>query len=492
MHQTMQNPPGAAYVIALASAIVGRSEAALHAVSFAIAGAAVVGTYQLARLLSPRPLLAAVLTLLAPAFLVLAGMVRSDLLMLALWIWTIYFWIRGTCANRRADLWLSAGLMSAGMLTKYFAISLLPLLLADLLIRRPRKWSHALPLLVPLVVLAAYHALTLRLYGHSLLTEAAAYAQQHGRRMQWLNGLTLLGGCGASILLYLLAARWRTLPAMFAGGACLIAAALYAWNARLPYPIVIAGTVDGAFLLQWALWLCAGTTLLAFGLSEIVRHRREPDTVLLGLWIVGTAGFGIAINWTANSRSLLPVVPALAILASRARVDWQPKRERLLWAAVLPAAALGLVYLWADASSANADRALAHAVHAAVRVEHRDVRFAGHWGFQYYMQQAGYRPIDYSLLDLDPGTLIILPRGNTNVEPLPEGVARMEGSIEAPTRSPGIVVNGQLHAGFHSDVFGPLPIAFGEVPPQQCFVQRVLKPIHGLSLLDLYQSPAAK
>jgi 4-amino-4-deoxy-L-arabinose transferase-like glycosyltransferase len=491
MHETTQNPPGAAYVIALASALCGRSEPALHVVFCAIAFIAIAGTYRLAALLSPRPLLAAMMTLFAPAFLVLAGTIMSDVLMLALWVWAIYFWLRAVKEDHWRCAWLAALLASAAILSKYFAIALLPLFAADALLRRPRRMARLLPLALPVVVLIAYHCVTIRLYGHSLLAGAAGYAKQHRRALQWLTGLTLLGGSGASILFYLLTARWRTLGPLFLLGCVLSAGLLYAWAGALPFSVMTDDGVDLLFLMQWALWLSAGALLISFALRHFMRGRRDPDVVLLSLWIIGTATFAVAINWTANSRSMLPMVPALAILASRVPVQWAPRRQWAPAVALALAAVLGLLCLGASASSANAQRRLAHALDARARREQRELRFAGHWGFQYYLQELGYQPVDYRRMNLGAGTLVALPRNNTNVAPLPEPLAQMEPDVETPRLPFLTLLDTSLHAAFHSDVFGPLPFAFGRVPPAQCFVQLTAEPIHDKSLVDLYkESPS--
>src|SRR5262245_12034388 len=59
MHSFMQNPPGMSWFLALAAAIVGWSEPAMHLVCLLPAVAAVCGTWRLARRLSSWPEVAA-------------------------------------------------------------------------------------------------------------------------------------------------------------------------------------------------------------------------------------------------------------------------------------------------------------------------------------------------------------------------------------------------------------------------------------------------
>ena len=58
--------------------------------------------------------------------------------------------------------------------------------------------------------------------------------------------------------------------------------------------------------------------LLVFGLviADLLKHR-SAEALLLGLWVVGTFDFAGFVNWTCNGRSVLPLVPAVALLLVR-------------------------------------------------------------------------------------------------------------------------------------------------------------------------------
>src|SRR5207302_11152638 len=127
------------YYAAIATILVGESEAALHAAFLLPAVAVVLGTYFLSRELnSPRPMLAALVALFTPVFLLCASTVMYDVIMLALWVWAVWAWAAGMRRERAGLLWLAAGLATLAALTKYFGVALLPLLLAYGLARRRR------------------------------------------------------------------------------------------------------------------------------------------------------------------------------------------------------------------------------------------------------------------------------------------------------------------------------------------------------------------
>lgn len=112
MYRVMKNPPLTSYYIAAAATLFGFSEMALHTAFLLPAVATILGTYYLARYLTAKPALAAVLTLLTPAFLVSSTNVMCDTMMLSLWVWAIFFWIRGIKNNHNLDLFFSALLIA--------------------------------------------------------------------------------------------------------------------------------------------------------------------------------------------------------------------------------------------------------------------------------------------------------------------------------------------------------------------------------------------
>jgi len=101
----MQNPPLCSYYIAAVASAFGWSEPVLHLAFLFWATMSILGTFVLARRFCREPLVAALLTLFTPVFLVSATSVMCDVIMLALWLGRLNFglpvWI-GT--NRGAFL----------------------------------------------------------------------------------------------------------------------------------------------------------------------------------------------------------------------------------------------------------------------------------------------------------------------------------------------------------------------------------------------------
>src|SRR5438045_4715859 len=175
MFSIMQNPPLNAYYMALAAKFLGWSEPAMHGAFLVPAVAAVLGTFFLAQRLSGSPLLGALLTLFTPVFLVSATTVMCDVWLLALWVWSVNYWLRGLERHNGWLLLLASLLVAAAALTKYFGASLVPLLAVYTLVQDRRLTSRLLFLLIPVLLIGIYEAMTKARYGQGLFSNAMIY-----------------------------------------------------------------------------------------------------------------------------------------------------------------------------------------------------------------------------------------------------------------------------------------------------------------------------
>ena len=180
MASVTKNPPLAAYYLAGITSLFGWSEPVLHLAFLVWPVGVVLGTYQLATAFGTRPTLATLATLWTPVFLVSSSNVMCDAMMLCFWMWAVVFWERGLREDRLVPLCVSALLISLSALTKYFGMTLIPLLLVYSLADRLaalrnhagrlgdllpglKRWIWAL--LIPVLVLAVYR------WGLSALTK---------------------------------------------------------------------------------------------------------------------------------------------------------------------------------------------------------------------------------------------------------------------------------------------------------------------------------
>lgn len=471
MSAVTKNPPLSSYFAALWAWPFGFGELSMHLAFLLPALGALAGTYALARDLCRRPGEAALVTAAMPAFFVSSTSVMCDVTMLCGWVWSVLLWHRALRTRRPALFAAAVVLVAVAALTKYFGAALIPLLALYALLVDRRVGAWAGWLLIPVAALAGYQAWTHHLYGAGLLSDAASYATMVNRAsgtagLHLVVALAFMGGCMLPVLLY--AGRlWH--------------AKVVAVGALAFVVLTLLGTVTGALVRIYPLlanrWVVAQASLmLVGGLSVLLLVVRElqrdrgAETILLSIWVLGTLVFASLLNWTVNARSLLPMAPALAILMMR-RLEARPGGgDRVARFAPLGASAvLALLVAGADARQAATAKEAALRLGAQAQETHQRVWFSGHWGFQYYAQLEGLRAVDEDRLDLiRRGDVIVVPYNGT-------GARNVVRASAPPTRAmlelepfPGVTtLEPTVGAGFYTDAWGPLPFAFGDVPPDR-------------------------
>jgi 4-amino-4-deoxy-L-arabinose transferase-like glycosyltransferase len=481
MSDVTENPPLAAYYIAAAGRILGWSEAALHGAFLLPALAVILGTYFLAQRLTRWPLLAAAATLAAPGFLASSTTVMCDTMMVALWIFAILFWLEGLERRRPALLAVSGLLIALCALTKYFGMTLIPLLLLYSIARERRVGSWIVYLLLPVAALAGYEYWTQALYGKGLLGGAAAYARTHNSVGLYsaLEGLSFAGGCALPALTFA-AVIWSRRGILLGGAAAAIAGLFVGMGGSGMAP-VIAHDHRIALGLQLALFIAGGVGALALAFADW-RRNRDPGSVLLLAWVLGTWIFASFVNWTVNARSVLPMVPAVGILLARrleTRGGFAGKlRLAKLVAPLVVSAAVALWVGWADASLANSAREAARYVRDHLSKPGINVSFEGHWGFQYYMQTYHFQPVDYRDFHVGNGDLVVIPENSSYaaVQSIPANVVASRGVLALPVKARMTTMSGAWGSGFYSADLGPLPYSFGPALTEYYTVLRLHNP----------------
>jgi hypothetical protein len=498
MTDVMCNPPGMAFFLAAAASVVGWREFALHAACLLPAIAAGLGVLQLARSFCSRPLFAVVLTVLTPGFLVCGTSVMCDVAMLACWVWALVLWERGLTSGRYGDF-LGAGVLAALCgLMKYSGLSVVPLLLAWGAVRQRRLGRWAFALLIPVAMLGAYEALAYWAHGAFLFGNAAAYAREVRPFSlgelpdRLLIGLTFAGGCALPALA-LAPCVWSRRA--LAAGAALFLVILAGPRVFDAAQLALTGQGFGVQALwqngwqtwkgiwpletQRALWLMGGLSVGALAIADWRRHR-DPMSAVLGVWTLGVLAFASLLNWTINGRSVLPMLPVVGILLARRLEEgaaWRTGARRAMLAVCLGLAALGaFAVAEADGRLANVAREAAGRLAAKYGGQRATLWFVGHWGFQYYLQGTGAKPLDMLGSALAPGDVIVVPSSQAGGYDPPAEATTLAEVVQVGGSSWLSTMDRSVGAGFHSDFWGPLPYAVGAIEPERCYVFRVVRP----------------
>jgi 4-amino-4-deoxy-L-arabinose transferase-like glycosyltransferase len=499
--EIMKNPPLNCYFIAGVALLTGWTETALHLVFLIPTLAVILGTYRLARNFCKNPFLATLLALFSPALLISATLVMCDVLMLAFWIWAVVFWVEGTENNSKWRLVLAALLIALSALTKYYAISLIPMLAVYSGFKNRKSGWWMAYLLIPILVLVFYHFATSFLYGRGLLSDAAEYATKtregYGSAIFFniITGLAFLGGCFPAAFAYsfsLWSKKKLALGAIFFGVLLLI---LFSMKSIGSFPLVDkGGQIQWLLIFQLAIFVTAGVALAALAVAEAAKHW-EADSILLISWIIGTLVFATSVNWTVNVRSILPLIPAASILLIR-RIENScglpktktPKNKKKApaeqrefspgkWARwilpIAPVASISFLVMQADYNLAASARSAAAEIR---KLYHQDrIFFEGHWGFQYYMEFLNSQAVDFEKTGkINPGDILVIPANNTvNLRSVPEEAASPLPELKFNEGRWLTTMDPSVGAGFYTDLWGPLPYAFGTVTPERYALYRI-------------------
>jgi len=123
----------------------GESEAPLHAVYILFTLMSVAAMYALARRFSSRPVLATLLFMVTPAFVVHGNGLESDLPLLALWLVSAAAFIYAVDRDSRPLLALACVSLALATLAAYQAVLLGPVLAVYAWMRK-RDWRRRPPL----------------------------------------------------------------------------------------------------------------------------------------------------------------------------------------------------------------------------------------------------------------------------------------------------------------------------------------------------------
>ena len=480
------NPPLMSYYLAVIGTLFGWSETALHLGGCLAAFAAAAGIYSLAKMWCERPLLAAIIAIITPAFLVSATTLMCDVAMLSFWVWALVFWEQASRTEGGQWRYLAAGVLAGlALLTKYSAINLLPLLgvLGLFRVRQAGWWIAGLA--IPVIMLAGYEWLTAKMYGHGLFLGAVHHSQafRFGFTGGWFARVIIaLAFAGGSTLPVLFLAPWLWPRRTFLAGAILVLGGLFGiFYLKRDLGLIhswIGTEVLSYWSFRWQIILltAGGLHLLALA-GAALWQRRDAVTTVLALWIASAFVFAAWLNWTVNVRSFLPAVVAAAILAAR-RLKTTPailpgKHSWLL--PFVPATAVCLAVLIANYRLANVSRTTAREITAAFKPSGGTLWFEGHNGFQYYMEKLGAHPVDVERSTLSPGDIVVISWANGNNLTVPPGTLGAVAIYQPDLHSWMNIQsnNGRTAAGFYTSDWGPVPFALGNLPAQTCSVLKV-------------------
>jgi hypothetical protein len=93
------------------------------------------------------------------------------------------------------------------------------------------------------------------------------------------------------------------------------------------------------------------------------------------------------------------------------------------------------------------------------------------------MEAGGARALDWRRSHLSAGDRVAIPINNANVVALPADAVVHRAAFDLAVLPFLATLNPRLGAGFYLDDWGPLPFAFGRVPPERYVLLELVRDV---------------
>lgn len=355
----LSNPPGIAWWLA---PVRNAPEWALHAWMLPWLALALFGIARLARAFQVESVRALLVLGTSPVLVLSAQALTPDLPLFACALAGL-----GGFLTAERGAWRWALLAGAAVLFRYSGLCFVPLVLLAGFERH--RFAHALAVVVPVLVLALHD---LSAYGEvHALAMVGFQSVSNTPELLFRKLVAALAMLGGACMLPVLVWRRSAWPAALVGAALGLGASLYSHHT----PAQMIPTI-----------LCAA----AGGVSFAAFRWRGREDRLLAAWFFGGLVFLLTLQFMAT-RYWLPFLPAVALAALRR----EPSRAKSAVAVAL-ATVLALGMSIDDFAFASAHKRAAQEL-----APRGPATFAGHWGWQYYLERAGWRALETRARELE-------------------------------------------------------------------------------------------
>ncbi len=445
------------------TALAGGAEWLAHATQVVMLWLAILATVSFARQLGlqgPWPAVSGLVLVAMPAVLAMAGTAMPDVPAMALGVAGMERLVVWREKRRFSAALLAALLLGLAPLTRTHLILLLGV--GTILLLGPKlslaalrgRYSSVLPLVAALLITGAGYVLT-RDPDPGAGNIASAAIRYSSLSLSRVTGnvvaLPIHWVLVMAFGLPWLALRWRTII-----------------QNRFVLYTAAAGTLISALTFavtshfSIALSIIAGLGIAALGdLISDGWRRRDSVQVALGLWLL----IALPAMFYANlpPKYLVASAPAAALLIARELASRKGLGSWLVFSiTIILGTCLGIAILRADATFSNLGRRAAAELVAPNVAAGKRVWFVGHWGFQWYAENAGARHATITPPYPSPGDLMVVSIASAVsvrvLELMDSQFPNMVlvASIE-DSRPGGRLMNKRLGAGFYSNISGYWP-----------------------------------
>lgn len=479
------NPPLVFYFVSFVILLFGESEKILH-ISFVLFPIiAVVSMYFLGRRLTKLPFLSSAFLIATSAFLVMSTNIMLDIPLLAFYLASIATFMYGIDRDDSKLKILSGVLIGLAALTKYTGLTLIPLLVVYVIVRR-EKFSRVLwVFVIPLFMFGSWCIHNLITHGSIHFIEAAGILNfKPGALYQkFIGTLSYLGGATVFPLLIPVLLFTKKKDVFIYAFAFFLAV-------LLPYNLLTDLGYEFAKMFFIILFLWVALLLLIKVIEKIVwffiAYIRNPqikdsrwvaDEVILLLWFSGIFIMNVISEYSA-ARFVLIMLPPVILLMLRIAEGGFVRRFKHSSAVMICGLFLSLMMsisvAYADYSYADVYRLCKNKIKAMFEGKNQRVFFDGHWGFQYYMEKEGFRCFSPKIDNPRKGDILVIPSVASydmpiDVSSIKEQLGNYPGRhlklmdiVEYNSWFPVRTMHKEARAGFYSHGWGFLPFAFSK------------------------------
>ena len=398
-------PPGFFYLVAVTGHFFGYTEGPMHAMRSLFTLLALVCFHRLARHYAPKQALwLTALFALCPAFMVNQGLMTDVPLLAMQLLFFNLLLVPGSMRTGARYAW--AGLALAGALSiKYTTAPLL--LVFPLVLALKREWRWLPMALIPIALLAVWSGWNLYEYGSiHILDRQGGDPSVRGIFVRTLALLTALGAVSPFTPLFLRAlvpSRARWLFTAWVG-----AVALAVLFVAVAYAGLIAEPVSDQILR--ILFTLNGVLVVAFCIRYLPTTVTLPtaNTWALVLWAMGLALFVALFSPMMATRHVLLVIPPVLLLIAPALAGARIREKTL---AVACTGALGILLTISDKHFADFYRQEAPRIAQELKQQTTGTVWnLGHWGWQWYAEQAGMPMYGRTHSHVEVGDILVIPQ----------------------------------------------------------------------------------
>ncbi len=399
-------PPLYFYIVAPVSALFGNGEIILHLFQSIFTLFSLVCFYKITQLLRlEKGLLLTAFFAFCPAFLINQNLML-DVPLLCFTLWFLYFLLKENVQSETKRYWLVGLLLGFSLLIKYSSLPLLVVLLITLLWRKQYRLLYIL--LIPIGMLGLWSWWNYVEFSSIHLLNRPHKALNFSI---FSSNLVTYITCLGAIAPFSLAlatgyfSRYR-LATLLTPLIAFLFVFLTVATAKKRINLPTANATLAAFFLVNGL-VISGLVLLSIWKKTTETQKLITTDLILVLWILAMGGFIIFFAPFVASRHVLLIIPPVLFLGGR----WLAPLSSINAAqALLVAITICLILAISDWKFANFYRQKATEAAAKLSGQKR-VWTVGHWGWQWYAKQQGFREVQSDSINLRRGDYLLRPTG---------------------------------------------------------------------------------